>query len=257
MLRLRLRPRVHAVIAGGTIVAAGGCKSGGQDTETDTEGTDSDGDTDTTSDPTTTTMSPTTLSPTTVTPTTEPPIDMTPPQLVGVEFLDPQILRLTFTEALASVEQVNPKRFRLSVARYSPQYYYSTPQTGYYDVGLFNNDCDYYYGPCYSYDPVPADPIDVLPDAYNPAQAVILLSNPVFSRTCDVVEQVANPSPPGSRGGLLLHYAAGGNAEVTDLAGLPLGGIGVEWIKTTEDVMFVQYADFPEQNPFLPIPCPF
>ena len=36
----------------------------------------------------------------------------------AVEFIDPQILRLTFTEPIAPVDEVNPKRFRLSVGRY-------------------------------------------------------------------------------------------------------------------------------------------
>ena len=61
----------------------------------------------------------------------------------------------------------------------------------------------------------------------------------------------------GTRGGLLLHYAGGGNSELTDLAGLPLANIGAEWIKTSDTSMYIPYANFPDFNPFLPIPCPF
>lgn len=262
MLGLRLRPRVTAVLTGGTIALTGGCKPGGEDTETDTDsdsGTGTDSSTDTEGP---TTGSPTTLSPTTVTPTTEPPppppVDTTPPQMIGVELLDPQILRVTFTEAIAPVDLVNPKRFRLSVGRYRPAYYYSSQRTVYYDLGLFNTpECDYYYEPCYYEPPLPVDALDVLPDAYDPAQVIVLLTNPIFTRVCQIAAQAADPNPPGARGGLFLHYAAGGNSEITDLVGLPLADIGVEWIKFTDDYMSVDYANFPELNPFLPIPCPF
>ena len=261
MLGLRLRPSVHAALAGGTLVLTGGCPSHGDDTETDSD-TDTDTDTDTgtgtdTEDPTAPT---TTLSPTT--PTTEPPppppVDTTPPQMIAVELLDPQILRVTFTEAIAPVDLVNPKRFRLSVGRYRPAYYYSSQRTVYYDLGVFNTpECDYYYEPCYYEPPLPVDALDVLPDAYDPAQVIVLLTNPIFPRVCQIAAQAADPNPPGGRGGLFLHYAAGGNAEITDLVGLPLADIGLEWIKFQEDYMAVDYANFPELNPFLPIPCPF
>ncbi len=261
MLGLRLRPRVTAVLTGGTIALTGGCKPGGEDTETDTDsdpGTGTDSSTDTEGP---TTGSPTTLTPTTVTPTTEPPpppVDTTPPQMIAVELLDPQILRVTFTEAIAPVDLVNPKRFRLSVGRYRPAYYYSSQRTVYYDLGVFNTpECDYYYEPCYYEPPLPVDGLDVLPDAYNPAQVIVLLTNPIFPRVCQIAAQAADPNPPGARGGLFLHYAGGGNSEITDLVGLPLADIGVEWIKFQDDYMAVDYANFPELNPFLPIPCPF
>jgi hypothetical protein len=271
MLGLRLRPSVHAALAGGTLVLTGGCPSHGDDTGTDTD-TDTDTDSGTgtgtdTEDPTapTTTLSPTTITPTTEPPPPPPPPDTTPPALIAVELLDPQILRLTFTEALGPVDQVNPKRFRMSLARYQPQYYYNTPRTGYYDIDLVNYelDCEYvcYYDYCYeqctSLPGVAVDAVDVLPDAYNPAQAIVLLSSPIFPRTCQVAADLANEQPPGSRGGLFLHYAGGGNAEITDTVGLPLPSIGIEWIKTPENYTQVYYANFPDMNPFLPIPCPF
>jgi hypothetical protein len=262
MLGLRLRPSVHAALAGGTLALTGGCPPGGEDTETDTD-TDTTGGTDSdTEGPSPTT----TLTPTTEPPPPPPPPDTTPPQLVGVELLDPQILRLTFTEAIAPVDDVNPKRFRLSAAQYRPAYYYSTPRTAYYDLELFNNEyvCDYVcyeYYECYdqcTYLPgVAVDALDVLADAYNPAQAIVLLSQPIFPRVCQVANQFAAGIPEGSRGGLFLHYAGGGAAQITDLAALPLASVGIEWVKTLDSYMLRDYANFPDMNPFLPIPCPF
>lgn len=265
MLGLRIGPGVHAALAGGTLALTGGCPSNGGDTDTDT-------DTDTDSSGTSDTEDPTTTTPTTIDPTTDPPppppppVDSTPPQLIAVELLDPQILRLTFTEAIASVDAVNPKRFRLSLAFYRPEYYYSQARTTYYDLEIFNNErvCEYV---CYEYDycyeqctylpPQPVDPIDVVPDTYDPTQAILLLSSPIFTRVCQTAANFGGGFPEGSRGGLLLHYAAGGAAQITDQAALPLASIGIEWVKTDEQYMFVDYANFPDLNPFLPIPCPF
>lgn len=264
MLGLRLRPGVHAALAGGTLALQTGCPSSGDD---DT-GTDSDTETGTgtDTDEPTTTLSPTTLSPTTVDPPPPPPPpDTTPPALVSVEMLDPQILRLSFTEPLAAVDQVNPKRFRMSLARYQPPYYYGSPRTGYYDVELANYEveCEYvcYYDFCYdqckALPSLSVDALDVLSDAYNPGQVIVLLTNPILPRTCEVAQNLANENPAGARGGLFLHYAGGGNAQITDLAGLPLPSIGIEWLKVTDNYNIVYGGNFPDMNPFLPIPCPF
>lgn len=265
MLGLRSRPRVHVALTG-ALVLSGGCKDSGKDTETDTDTDSGTGtDTDDTTSPTTT-LSPTTLSPTTE-PPPPPPVDTTPPALVAVEFVEPQILRLSFTEALASVEQVNPKRFRLSLSRYQPSanYYYGDPRTNYYELELINYEstCEevcYQYG-CYeqcSYDGprVAVEGYDLLPGT-DASQALLLLTNPVFPVTCNFVEQFSADVPEGARGGLLLHYASGGTAQITDTAGLALPSMGIEWIKVDDDFMTVYNANFPDMNPFLPIPCPF
>jgi hypothetical protein len=267
MIGLRLRPGVHAALAGGALAVSGGCPGNGdEDSETDTD-TDTDTDTGGDTEDTMGTLPTTTLAPTTdPPPPPPPPPDTTPPALVAVDLLDPQILRLQFTEALAPVDLVNPKRFRLSVAGYRPEYYYSLARTNYYDLEVFNNQqvCDYvcyeYYG-CYyqcSYLPaVPVEALDLLPDAYDPAAAILLLSNPIFTRVCQVASGFDSGFPEGSRGGLFLHYAAGGAAQITDAAQLPLASIGIEWVKTSDDYRFVEALDFPDMNPFLPIPCPF
>jgi hypothetical protein len=266
MLGLRLRPLVHVAVGSGAL-ALTGCPGGGGDTETDTD-TDGTGTSDT-DEPTT--SAPTTVSPpTTVDPTTDPPPpgDVTPPQLVAVEFLDPQLLRLTFTEAIAPVDDVNPLRFRLSLAAYRPAYYYSEPRTTYVDPDQFNadqvckevcygdDDVYYCYDQCYYGPQLPLNIADILPDAYNPAQAIVLLAQPVLGRVCQIAGDIGL-GPEGSRGGLFLHYASGGAAQITDLAGLPLASIGDEWVKTDLDYMDIYGANFPAMNPFLPIPCPF
>jgi hypothetical protein len=249
MLGLRLDHLAHAALAGGGL-ALTGCPGAGQDTDTDTDSSTSSG-TDSDSDPTTT------LAPTTEPP--PPPPDNVPPALVGIEFLDPQILRLTFTEAIAPVDQVNPKRFRLSVGNYLNADYYGYSRTLYFDPEQFNYTqyCDYdcydCYYPCYQGPPTAVDIADVLPDAVNPAQAVLLLAQPILPSLCNT----ANSLTSQGRGGLLLHYADGGAAQITDLAALPLAPRGKTWVVQANDQqMQVDSAQFPEMAPLLPVPCP-
>lgn len=259
MLGLRFNRLVHATLAGGS-VALTGCPGGGQDTDSDT---DTDGSSDgTDSDEPTTTVSPTTDPP----PPPPPPADVTPPLLVAVEFLDPQILRLTFTEPIAPVDEVNPKRFRLSVGRYIKNEYYGNYQrTIYNDPEQYNHQqycnevCyDYYdcYYQCYYGPPLSLDALDVLADAYNPSQVIVLLEQPATTNLCNLVNSLSsNPDLPG---GLLLHYADGGAAQITDLAAIPLLGFGETWVKESETpFMYVDNVKFPELVPLLPIPCPF
>lgn len=258
MLGLRFSRLVHAALAGGGLTLTG-CPGGGQDSESESESeTESDGGTDT-DDPTTTTST------TDVPPPPPPPADVTPPGLLAVELLDPQILRLTFTEAIAPVDTVNPLRFRLSLGRYQPANYYGYTRTLYSDPTPYNHEqycveqcyddynCYYqcYYGPN-----LELDVLDALPDAYNPAQVVLLLAQPIKTSLCNIVNNInSNPNTPG---GLLLHYADGGASQITDLAGLPLAGLGKTWVKESgTSFMYTNDAKFPELVPFLPIPCPF
>jgi hypothetical protein len=250
---LGLRIEHLAALAGGGLVL-GGCPGGGQDTDTDS---DASSGTDSATDPTTTT-----LNPTTDPPPPPPPVDNVPPQLIAVEFLEAQILRLTFTEAIAPVEQVNPKRFRLSVGNYLSPDYYGYSRTLYFDPAQFNatNYCDYScyddydcYYPCYQGPPTPVEVIDVLPDAANPAQAILLLAQPILPSLCNT----ANSLTEAGHGGLLLHYADGGAAQITDLVGLPLAARGKTWVVQSGDQQLqLDGVQFPEMNPLLPVPCP-
>ena len=252
---LGLRIDRLAALAGGSL-ALTGCPGGGQDTDSDTDTSTGDSSGDSSSDPTT--LNPTTDPP----PPPPPPADNTPPALVAIEFLDPQILRLTFTEAIAPVDQVNPKRFRLSVGNYRNADYYGYSRTLYFDPAQFNtveycNDNCYDYNcyyQCYQGPPTPVDVIDVLADAVNPAQAVLLLAQPIMSSLCQAAIQIGGET---GAGGLLLHYADGGAAQITDLVGLPLAPRGKTWVvQAPLGQLTVNDVQFPEMSPLLPVPCP-
>ena len=62
---------------------------------------------------------------------------------------------------------------------------------------------------------------------------------------------------PAGQGGLLLHYADGGAAQITDLVGLPLAPRGKTWIvQAPIQQLMIENANFPEMSPLLPVPCP-
>ena len=173
-------------------------------------------------------------------------------------------MRLTFTEAIAPVDLVNPKRFRLSIGVYYQNDYYGYSRTSYQSPEFFNQSqncyekCYYYecYEVCYDGPLLELDILDILADAQDPAALVLLLENPVQPRLCEVVGILEDQ--PNGFGGLLLHYADGGAAQITDLVGLPLAPTGATWVKQSgQSSMQVDDLQFPEQNPFLPIPCPF
>ncbi len=263
MLGLRFSRLVHAALAGGGLTLTG-CPGHGQDDD-DESGTGTETETD--SDDPTTAVSPTTDTPPPPPPPPPPPTDNIPPALVGIELLDGQILRLTFTEPIAPVDSVNPKRFRMSVARYHPDTYYGYTRTSYFDPGQFNHDqycgevCydDYYYEcyyQCYYGPPIELVVQDVLNDPNNPAQLELLLLQPIRPSLCQVADAFTQGgSVPG---GLLLHYADGGAAQITDLAGLPLPASGKSWvIDKDSSYIYLDNVLFPEMNPLLPIPCVF
>ena len=170
-------------------------------------------------------MSATTDDPTTGDPTTGPPPPPpdVPPALVAVELTDPQTLRLTFTEPIAPVDTVNPKRFRLSFA---------TGYAGAYGGQAYTRLVNVYY---------------------NQSSVLLTLTTPIRPSLC----QSLGGSADGNFTRVLhLHYADGGLAQITDLAGLPLPALGEFWVKYDGDSYAYLAPPFSNFNPFLPIPCP-
>jgi len=252
MLGLRFSRLVHAAIASGALVLAA-CPGNGGDTDTDTD-TDSSGSS--TDDPTTTT---------TTTTTTGPPVDL-PPALVSASLVDPFTLQLSFTEPIAPVDTVNPKRFRLSVAFGYAGLYGGQATTSLQDARLINytEKCvPCYYEPYYYYcDPTcyyaPSDEIAVL-DLFNhyadPNSIFLALSTPIQPTLCKTIALLSETATGDAV--LHLHYADGGLAQITDLAGLPLPANGEFWVKYDGDFYTYVAPPFSNFTPFVPIPCPF
>jgi hypothetical protein len=250
MLGLRFSRLVRAAIASGALVLAA-CKATGSDTDSD--GANETGET--TGVP---------VDPTTGVATTAPPADA-PPALVAVEFLDPTTLQLSFTEPIAPTGSVNPKRFRIGLLvpgydfdgthagtkLYSPEYF--NPN---YDCPPCYDTPPYYCGPDEYCTYVPSALVlvsDVVDHASDPSKVILLLTEEIRPTLC----QFINQDNPFEKPMLHIHYADGGLAQITDLAGLPLPALREEWVKAPGD--FASYDGPPASlyDPFLPIPCPF
>lgn len=270
MLGLRFSRLVHAAIASGALVL-GACQGGGKgDTDTDTD-TGTATDTPTTDDPTGPPFPPDPSLP--LPPPDPPPPADVPPALLGVKLLDASTLQLSFTEPLAPVETVNPKRFRLSIAQAYLGNYGGQPNTTLIDPRYYNLEqycspdppppCYYeppydyycYYGPsCYyqSTGPVVATSVAALDG--DPTSLVLGLSVPIQPLLCNTLQ--AFEDNPNIQMVLHLHYAAGGLSELQDLGGLAVPSLGDAWVKY--DGNFYSYqggAPFATLDPFLPIPC--
>lgn len=252
MLGLRFSRLVHAAIASGALALAACPNDPGEDTDTDGSTSGS-----TTDDPTTGPPPP----------PPPPPGDVTPPGLVAVTMRDPFTLQLSFTEPVAPVDTVNPKRFRLSFAFGYAGAYGSQPYTRLTDPRFYNQleycfPCepsppnyycydDYY---CY-YQPSPELAFaDLVNDYYDPTSVLLLLTTPIQPRLCETLSGLTNPNFTAV---LHLHYADGGLSQLTDLAGLPLPALGKFWVGYDGENYTYLAPPFSNFNPFLPIPCPF
>ena len=193
-----------------------------------------------------------------------------PPQLLDARFADNQTLQLTFTEAIAPTQAVDPQQFRLSAAfgADDPEYYFFG--TFYQEVGQFNgsqDDCeeycyeycdgDYCYEQCWDYCYAPPGPpvrvvaITQLPEL--PEVLLLTLDNGIGSRVCETLEQ----QPPFFVADLFIHYTASGSAPVTDGQGERLASISEQWALERDGEFLYVEGFFPYMSPMLPIPCPF
>ena len=227
----------------------------------------------TTSPPTTepTTTPDTTAGPDTVTETTTGPPDTTSgttgcpeestgggdgvaPVFEGGEFTEASVVTLTFSEALQNpVGTVDPSQFRLSYAIASsfPPAPYDT--LVYYDLGYMSGDF------------IQVEQIGWDPCAKN--QVVLYLNGELDDAVCERVEAFndyyfggAGPSYE-TVGGILLHFARGLGGDLEDFEGLAFEDLSPEFVLNADELAYrppnyYVYADFPERDPDLPIPCP-
>lgn len=279
MLGLRFSRLVHAAIASGALVLAA-CPQGGKgSTDSDTDGaTDSSTET-TTDDPTDgppldPTLPPSPTDPVPPLPPPDPPPADLPPALLTVKLLDPSTLQLSFTEPVAPVDTVNPKRFRLSVAQGYAGSYGGQPSTFIVDAHYYNFEvycppepppCYYeppynyyycYYGPgCYYEPSAPILATGIAPLDGDPTSIVVTLGVPIRPSLCQTIESINNSGGDNFSAVLHLHYAAGGLSQITDLSGQALPSLGDTWVKHDGSYYVYEGPPFANFNPFLPIPC--
>jgi hypothetical protein len=174
--------------------------------------------------------------------------DVTPPVLEHAEFEDESTLLLSFSEPLASVDEVDPStHFRLASA------FVLGDITVYYDLSY------HFIGG----GPDQAAQVDGWPRHGNaaiarvergddPSTLRLTLAYPLEHYVCDELDEAAALDIPG---GIHLHYAEAAYPRVTDEAGNPLANNGAWWL-SVPGISTTRPGAFPELEPRLPIACP-
>ena len=175
------------------------------------------------------------------------------PTFEGGEFTEPSVVTLTFSEALQNPEgTVDPSQFRLSYGLASswPPAPYDT--LVYYDLGYLTGEM-----------------IQVEQIAWDPCvknQVVLYLGGELDDAVCEQVaafnDYYFGGSGPGYEtvGGILLHFTRELGGDLEDFEGLAFEDLSPEFVLSDElsyrPSNYYVYADFPERDPDLPIPCP-
>ncbi len=156
------------------------------------------------------------------------PDDHEAPIVLGARFVAADRVQLSFSEALAPVDAVNPRQFRLSRA-------YTMIDD---DGGGYVYATGYYYdlaGPDSYSQPLVVIKLELYEQ--QPEILALTLSRPIPPEVCEQLgetqaqlEQMAN-QPEGRRGetGLFLHYTARGSDGVRDRVNNPLDEFGADW----------------------------
>jgi hypothetical protein len=163
-----------------------------------------------------------------------------PPTLVSARMESDLIVRLTFSEPLASVADVDPGSFRISWADSYAGYSGDPGYTSYYDPALLF---------CLSSDYCPYEYTDVveLDCATDDPRALLLRLDFFPQGICELFE-ITGESP------LLPHFDAN-LATIEDLDGEPLASIAAHFVTAEEGYATIE-GDFPNYPIPIPIPCP-
>jgi hypothetical protein len=184
---------------------------------------------------------------------------MDPPILMAAEFTESNLVTLTFSEALTNpVGVVQPEQWRLSygIASAFPPPPYDT--LIYYDLGYLD---------------MPPTAIAVEEIEWSSCardQLLLHLDGDLTQDVCDRVAAFDNyffgmgPAYE-SAGAMLVHFATSipMSGAVEDEAGNALAELAPEFVAAAPMLKlqltnnYYVYADFPNRDPDLPIPCPF
>jgi hypothetical protein len=151
--------------------------------------------------------------------------DLEAPVVIGGSFVARDRVQLTFSEALAPTDAVNPRQFRLSMAYSSRDYQAGYASGYYYDLGGSDT-----YEPALvvtsleRYDSRP----EVLGLQLSRAVPVDLCTGIADTRA-EMADLSAEEPGSSARVGVFLHYTSRGSAGVRDLDGNALEDMGGEW----------------------------
>lgn len=139
-----------------------------------------------------------------------------PPQIVRAEQLTANLLRLTFSERIAPIGDLDPNDFRISALNvYVNQASASSSYAYYYDWGY----------------QIYAQVLRFVAARAGTIQLDLEFEPAVPQYNCRMVVDGYDYSPPGvqAKHGLFLHYAAG-SIPIADEGGTPLQNFGADWV---------------------------
>ena len=169
-----------------------------------------------------------------------------PPTLVAAQMIDNTLLRLTFSEPLAAVVDVDPASFRLSWTWSSPGYDGYAGYTSYYDPAAAlcgsTDYCPGQYTEVVELRCAPGDPTSLILRVENFSQYI-----------CGIIDDLSMINPDYTSP-LLPHFDAM-IGTITDLDGEPLASIGPDFV-TEPDVYLDVEGEFPNYAMRIPIECP-
>jgi hypothetical protein len=174
------------------------------------------------------------------------------PRLLSGRFLRGDLVELAFSDPIAPVDDVDPRSFRLSIARgnvgrdYGVCYtetYYCDPALGFSLFGCrgcaaLDDDC-----------PAPATVIDLANDPDDATHLQLRLSAGIDPLRCLELQYYA------PRAAILAHYSTREIPVVSGRSGEPLADIASHWASTDERKI-KRDGTFPDLDAFVPLPCP-
>ncbi len=176
-----------------------------------------------------------------------------PPRIREGRFVDEDTVELVFTEALGPVDEVDPRKFRLSTAKGETDSYLESGRrvcyqfTYYYDL---SDGIDDPAGCVASLESCP-QPTTVHALELYPGDSTRLhleIHPPLADFVCRESEYV------GERGGIFVHFAAAESPTIQDTSGQRLEDIAPHWV-ISGDRYATREGIFPVTEDWLPIPC--
>lgn len=192
-----------------------------------------------------------------------------PPEIIALRFLDSCTLEVTFSEAMAPVDDVEADIFRLSAAFYADGY------TAYYDLGQHFDGSDIEDEELPTPKEVPEAAVTAaaggagtleLPGSNDQPRhflaqfiaieldeddaSVARLTNSLevdALGACEAIEEAEDAR-------LMLHYSDFWQPRMEDRGGEPLGDLGSHWVRSLG--MKTEAGRFPFMPLDMPIPCP-
>lgn len=177
--------------------------------------------------------------------------------LLEGRFLDFERVELVFSDPLAPVDGVDPRKFRLSIARFD---HIETPggcdssseycelSWGLDDLGCVLCGSSYFRPDEECPEPTLVDELTLDPD--DDSRLNLHISPPISELRCEQLEFV------GAAANIIVHFSSFDVPTITDQRGRALEAIAPHWVLSGDMRTFRHAEVFPALDALVPLPCP-